>query len=175
MISLKYTFKAQSYSLSKKVYPLKLDAPVLRHFQAHQIMNDKDTISIVAKNISSRSAMPFCIIITIVIAPTMIFAQRFILYFNRMTHRTHRTHRTGRGMCPKPRVRGDKPQGSSSPIKICDLMVPVGCAPQAPPHRCLVRLPLSASVRLFLTTRDRRTIEIGISAMIAPSSISPSL
>ncbi|MDJ0796479.1 MAG: hypothetical protein QNJ51_06525, partial [Calothrix sp. MO_167.B12] len=39
---------------------------------------------------------------------------------------------TRSALCPVPRVRGGKPQGSSSPIKICDLMAPDWWAPQAP-------------------------------------------
>ena len=52
--------------------------------------------------------------------------------FLQVANNNYRTHRTGRALCPKPRVRGDKPQGSTVPHQICDLMVPVGCAPQAP-------------------------------------------
>ncbi len=71
---------------------------------------------------------------------------------------------TRSALCPVPRVQGDKPQGSSSPIKICDLMAADWWAPQAPPHRYLrvspsprlrvspsPRLPLSASPRLPLS------------------------
>jgi len=83
---------------------------------------------------------------------------------NRMTRGRGDTG-TRSGMCPKPRVRGDKPQGSSSPIKIFDLMVPVGCAPQAPTTSVSGASPLSASPRLFLTSlsdvfSQERTLEL---------------
>ena len=54
-------------------------------------------------------------------------------------------------MCPNWSVRGGKPQGSESPIKIYDLMVPDWWAVQAPTILVSPCLPFSASVRLFLT------------------------
>ncbi len=83
----------------------------------------------------------------------MIFlGYQFSFPFNRMT-RGRRDTGTRSGMCPKPSVRCDKPQGSESLIKICDLMAPDWWAVQASPHRCLVRLPFSTSPRLFLTSQ----------------------
>ncbi|MDJ0798792.1 MAG: hypothetical protein QNJ51_18560 [Calothrix sp. MO_167.B12] len=63
---------------------------------------------------------------------------------------------TRSALCPKPRTRGDKPQGFESPIKICDLVAADWWAPQTPTtsvEECVS--PSPRLVRLFLTPQPQ--------------------
>ncbi len=63
-------------------------------------------------------------------------------------------------MCPKPRVRGDKPQGSTVPHQIADLMAPDWWAVQAPTTS--VEECVSPSPRLPLSASGASLLDIGI-------------
>jgi hypothetical protein len=74
---------------SKFEVMIRFYASCLGHFHAYQMMSDKATTSIVAKNILSRSGdVLFMTTDTIINTPAMMFAKRLTLYSNTQDRNT---------------------------------------------------------------------------------------